>query len=107
MANPKTKTVQDATKAGFIKDYNYNWESTSFTDIQDWLRDEHNLHCSVAPWKDIQDEILEMYEGNVIDTENDWEISLINSYYSSYYDCLEACINLALKILNKRHAEKN
>ena len=100
---PTTKTIELAEKLGFLKEKRSDWEKSraSLNDVQDWLRDSYDIHCSVAPWKE-SDPIVTMYEGNVIDAyEKEVDVVFISSYFSNYYECLEECIIHALKLLKK------
>ena len=102
-------TLKLAEDAGFVNITKTDWENkrSSLNDIQDWLRDIHKIHCSVAPWGDESISGVEIYEGNVIDVKDDWNTSIINNYYDSYYECLEDCIVFALKILKEKYGKES
>ena len=97
----------------------YNWyksdELYDYTDaptqdeLKTWLREKRRIHVSVNPWKDEMDdadpeEIPEegfqiLYEGNIIDVNDDWRTVYDFSYYNDYYECLENLLVEALKLI--------
>jgi hypothetical protein len=104
---PTTKIESLAKNIGFIqlrRTGQGKISRTTLVDIQDWLRNDYNIHCSVAPWKS-ELEILR-YEANVIDVNNDWRIDTIKSYFKDYYKCLESCITYSLEILEERYGKE-
>lgn len=108
---PTINTEKLAVKIGFLQKRRTGYgkiPKTTLVDIQDWLREIHKIHCSVAPWRDCSNVMSKdaMYEGNVIDENDDWNVSLINSFYKDHYYCLEACINHSLQILKNRHGKE-
>lgn len=105
---PTTNTEKLAVKIGFLQKRRTGYgkiPKTTLVDIQDWLRDTHRIHCSVAPWEDKELSEDELYEGNVIDVNRNWNTSLINSFFDGYYPCLESCIIFALQILKDIYGE--
>lgn len=79
-------------------------------DLAKWLREKHRIHVSVNPWKDEMNdadakEIPEegfqvLYEGNIIDINNNWNSFYNYSYYHFYEECLEALLIEGLKLIN-------
>ena len=105
---PTTKTIELAESLGFLKEKRSDWEKSraSLTDIQDWLRDNYRIHCSVNPWEENKGSKVVIYEGNIIDVDDDWDVMTIGSFFSDHYKALESCILFALKILKDRYGKE-
>jgi hypothetical protein len=80
--------------------------------LQTWLRDNFRIHVSVNPWKDEMsyvnsDEVPNegfqvLYEGNVINIDDDWNTFSNFSHYTSYEECLENLLIEALKLIQDK-----
>lgn len=107
---PTTKTVELAESLGFLQKRRTGYgkiSKTTLVDIQDWLRDNHNIHCSVAPWRDGYGKVYKIhFEANVIDVNNNWRTDIVKSFFKDYYKCLEACIAYSLQILKDRYGKE-
>ena len=100
---PKTKTKNLAERVGFLGEEKNDWEKSrpSLNDIQDWIRDNFNIHCHVTPYIKVwRKEHGAPYIGEVIDIDNrhNGKYSTIQ-YDDSYYSCLEKCITVALRMI--------
>jgi len=76
------------------------------SELQKWLRDKYRIHVSANPWKDEIPNSIEgfqvLYEGNIIDVNNDWRTVCDFSYYKSYEECLEELFLEALKLIPEK-----
>lgn len=78
-------------------------------ELQTWLREKHRIHLSVSPWKDEMNDaepeanpkesFQVLYEGNVIDVDDDWNTFSDFSYHHSYEECLEALLIEGLNLI--------
>lgn len=100
---PKTKTKNLAEKVGFLEEEKSAWEKSrpSLNDIQDWIRDNFNIHCYVYPMVAVwRKEDNAPFKGEIIDVNQNFQPrDFVNHYGNSYYDCLEKCIIKCLRII--------
>jgi len=85
------------------------------SELQAWLREKHRVHVSANPWRDdmhdaYKEEIPEegfqiLYEGNVVDVNDDWNTFSDFSYYHSHEECLEDVLIEGLKLLKDKKDE--
>jgi hypothetical protein len=85
------------------------------SELKKWLREEHRIHVSANPWKDEMSDsdssetpkegFQILYEGNIVDVNDDWNIFAAYSYHHSYEDCLELQLLTALNLIKTKTNE--
>lgn len=113
---PRDVPTHDKEMFAPIKDWNNylkpaldtNTSLPTQEELSIWLREKHRIHVSANPWKDeggygittLPEEGFQvLYEGNVVDVNDDWAITTTSSFCKSHEDCLEAALVEGLKLI--------
>jgi len=83
------------SSAYFEKEKKYCFLRPTQTSLQNWLREEHGLHCCVSPYEDQEAEL--MFEGTVVE-QSDWSIHPLSGY-STHEEALEEILYEALSLI--------